>query len=271
MTVEPDLWSLTLAERDWVMTKSRANRLGCALLFLFFREHGRFPRTASEFDPEAVSVLSSTLEVCDDLASELDDWFSARTLKRLRVEIRQYFGFREATVADAQALTLWLRDHSAPTADGDLACIVAHLESRCRELVIETPTLERMERIARAALHEYEEVFTHSTYQRLFPETCERLDALLLPELEAAETGENEELGRNAPALLQKLRSYPGRPSLASVQEELAKRDLIRHIALPPDLFIGRSNRELERYRRRVAVEAPPNSGGTPKSLDWRG
>ncbi len=271
MMVEPDLWNLTLAEREWIMTKSRANRLGCALLFLFFREHGRFPRAASEFDPQAVSALSSTLEVCDDLALDLDDWFSARTLKRLRVQIRQYFGFHEATVADAQALTLWLRDHSDSTADGDLTCMVGHLEARCRELFIEAPTPERMERIARAALHGYEELFTHGTYQRLTAQTRARLDALLLPEMEADETGENEEAGRNAPALLQKLRSYPGRPSLASVQEELAKLDLIRRIALPPDLFTGRSNRELERYRRRVAVKAPHELRRHPEAsrLAW--
>ena len=267
------LWSLTPTEREWVMTKSRANRLCCALFFLFFREHGRFPRAASEFDPEAVSALSSTLEVCNDLALEPkpDGWFSARTLKRLRVEIRQYFGFREATVADGQALTLWLRDQSAPTADGDVACVVAHLEARCRELAIEAPTPERMGRIARAALHGYEELFTNSIYQRLSPQTCAHLDALLLPEPETSATDESEDAVHNAPALLQKLRSYPGRPSLASVQEELAKLDLIRHIALPSDLFTRRSNRELERYRRRVAVEAPHELRRHPEAsrLTW--
>ena len=38
-----------------------------------------------------------------------------------------------------------------------------------------------------------------------------------------------------APAVLLKLRDNPGRPSLASMQEELAKLDLIRQIELPAD------------------------------------
>jgi hypothetical protein len=41
------------------------------------------------------------------------------------------------------------------------------------------------------------------------------------------------------------------------MQEELTKLDLIRRMDLPADLFDHASPRDLERYRRRVAVEAP--------------
>ena len=60
-----------------------------------------------------------------------------------------------------------------------------------------------------------------------------------------------------APALLLRLRSDPGEPSLASVQAELAKLELVREIGLPADLFDQVLPHELERYRQRVAVEAP--------------
>ena len=59
------------------------------------------------------------------------------------------------------------------------------------------------------------------------------------------------------PAILLWLRSDPGRPSLAGVQDELSKLKRIRSIALPPDLFAQASQLTLESYRRRVAVEAP--------------
>jgi hypothetical protein len=59
------------------------------------------------------------------------------------------------------------------------------------------------------------------------------------------------------PALLLWLRGDPGRPSLASVQDALAKLELIRGIGLPADLFDGVLPHELERYRRHVAAEAP--------------
>ena len=53
------------------------------------------------------------------------------------------------------------------------------------------------------------------------------------------------------------MRGNPGRPSLASLQDELAKLALIRQIALPSHLFDQTSPRDLERCRRRVSVEAP--------------
>jgi hypothetical protein len=59
------------------------------------------------------------------------------------------------------------------------------------------------------------------------------------------------------PAPLLRLRGNPGKPSLASVQEELAKLELIRGIDLPIGLFDHASARDLERCRQRVMVEAP--------------
>lgn len=38
---------------------------------------------------------------------------AARTCKRHRAEIRSLFGYREATVADAEMLSEWLRDQAA--------------------------------------------------------------------------------------------------------------------------------------------------------------
>ena len=73
------------------------------------------------------------------------------------------------------------------------------------------------------------------------------------------------------PALLLRLRGDPGRPSLASVQAELAKLELIRRIGLPADLFDQVLPHELERYRRRVAVEAPYELRRHPEAarLTW--
>ena len=45
--------------------------------------------------------------------------------------------------------------------------------------------------------------------------------------------------------------------SLANVQEELAKLELIRRLDLPGNLFDDAPPHDLDRYRRRVTVEAP--------------
>ena len=117
--------------------------------------------------------------------------------------------------------------------------------------------VERVERIARAALRAHEERFHADIYGRLSPAIRERLDELLGSAEGEGDPSVADEVPGSAPAALLTLRGNPGRPSLASMQEELAKLELIRRIDLPADLFNHASPRDLERCRRRVAVEAP--------------
>ncbi|MHB8210020.1 MAG: DUF4158 domain-containing protein [Acidithiobacillus sp.] len=111
-----DQWTLAPAERELVMTKSRANRLGFAILLTFFRERGRFPRDEAEVEAQGTAALSKQLGVPTPIDGEA--FLSGRTAERLRAEIRVRFSFREATVADADLLTIWLRDHVAGEAGG---------------------------------------------------------------------------------------------------------------------------------------------------------
>lgn len=230
-----DQWALALAERELVMTKSRANRLGFAILLTFFRERGRFPRDESEVEPQGIAALSKQLDVPTPVDGEA--FLTGRTTERLRAEIRVRFGFREATVADAEMLTAWLRDHVAGEVGGKIEPMIERLEAHCRELAIEPPTADRVERIARTALHAHEERFHATVYERLSPETRERLNALLRPDRVGGDDSAQDDAAGSAPAVLLKLRGSPGRPSLASMQDELAKLELIRQIDLPADLF----------------------------------
>ena len=86
-----------------------------------------------------------------EFRNSLGELLTARTAERFRAEIRACFGFREATVADADALLVWLRDHAAPEAAGDLDVLVERLETRCREQALKPPAPDRIERIVRAA------------------------------------------------------------------------------------------------------------------------
>jgi hypothetical protein len=97
-----DHWYLTPDEQRLVEAKRRASQLGFAMLLVFFRERGRFPRDAAEIDALAIHALSEQLDlpIPDDDEVVLSD----RTAERLRAEIRSRFGFREATVADADNL-----------------------------------------------------------------------------------------------------------------------------------------------------------------------
>lgn len=253
-----DQWVLAPAERELVMTKNRANRLGFAILLTFFRDRGRFPRDETEVEVQGIAALAKQLDAPAPLDGEA--FLTGRTAERLRGEIRVRFGFREATVADAEMLTEWLRDHVAGEVGGDIEPMIERLEARCRELAIEPPTPERMERLARSALRAHEDRFHKSVFERLPPPTRERLDALLRPEKtdsEESATDAQGEAAGSAPAVLLKLRGSPGRPGLASMRDELEKLELIRGIELPADLFDQASSHDLERCRQRVSVEVP--------------
>ena len=250
-----DQWALAPVERELVMTKSHANRLGFAILLTFFRERGRFPHDDAEVEAQGIAALSKQLDMPIPMNGEA--FLTGRTAERLRAEIRVQFGFREVTVADADMLTAWLRNHVAGEAGGEIEPMIERLQARCRELTIEPPTADRMERIARTALRAHEDRFHANVYERLSSQARVRLDALLRPDKDGGDDNVQDDAASGAPALLLKLRGSPGRPSLASMQDELAKLNLIRGIDLPGDLFDRASPRDLERCRRRVSVEAP--------------
>jgi hypothetical protein len=135
-----------LSPSDLKLVRSKrgdGNRLGFAILLLHFSTHGRFPRAESELDPELFADVMAQLGIASML---LPLMVTDRTAERHRAEIRELLGFREATVADAEGLTEWLRDHAVADTR-DICQLTALLEDRCRALQIEPPAPDRVERI----------------------------------------------------------------------------------------------------------------------------
>jgi hypothetical protein len=259
---------LTPPDLALVMTKHHGSRLGFAVLLAFFRDRGRFPRTAGEIDPSVVEELARQLAVA--APPGFAPILAGRTAERHRAEIRALAGFREASVADAALLEGWLRGQVAAVgAVSDQ--LAALLQTRCRELSIEPPTADRIDRIVRTAIHAHDDQFCTGILGRLVPAARERLEALLRPAGNESEDPPPDQSAGMVPALLLWLRGDPGKPSLASVQDALAKLELIRGIGLPADLFDGVLPHELERYRRRVTAEAPYELRRHPEAarLTW--
>jgi len=226
------------------------------VLLLFFRANHRFPESAADIGAAEIAGLAAVLGVEAEASAAI--LAPGRTMERHRAEIRTLLGFREATVADAEALSVWARDHVVARTR-DVGRLVKDLVIRCGTLLIEPPTPDRMERIARAAVRAYEDRLHGTTRERLTSDMRERLDALL----QAADSAEVAAcVSQAAPegqatAILNLLRDDPGRASVSSVRGELAKLALIRKIGLPADLFTDWGPQELETCRQRVAVEAP--------------
>jgi TnpA family transposase len=245
--VPGDPWRLTEADHALVAAKPKRARLEFAMLLLFFRAHGRFPRTLAEGAPMQLTRVARQLGLVPRMPGR--DAIPGRTFKRYRAEIRALFGTRQATVHDAQDLVGWLRDHAVATTR-DIASLAGQLDARCRALGLEPPSAGRAQRIARSAVQAHDEQFCARIHGRLPAAALTRLDELLRPSRadEGAET---------AAASVVRLRSDPGRPSLASLRKEMAKLETLRGLALPAGLFDGVPPREVKRWHQRVAVEAP--------------
>src|SRR3954469_6702152 len=262
---------LTPADYALIGAKRRANRLGFAVMLLFFRERGRFPRGPDEVDAGTVADLARRLDVPEPDPDALFPFGAAeRTLERQRAEIRALFAFREATIADAEALGIWLRDY-AVAETRDIGRLAAALEERCRAIAIEPPTADRIERIVRAAIHAHEERFAATIHARLSLEARERRDALLHPARTAEDGRDVAEPVAGARAVLNFVRGEPGRASVNSVKRELERLAVIRGMALPDGLFDDALPHEVELCRQRVSVQPPSDLRRLPEAtrLTW--
>jgi hypothetical protein len=189
-------WTLLPAERGLVESKNLANQLTFAVLLAFFRDAGRFPRSDAEIDPEMIDALVHQFDLHAEVASY--ETALTRTVKRHRAEIRAFFGFRETSMEDGEALSAWLRDH-AVAQNRDVIELGATLEGECRRLHLEPPAADRIDRIVRSALSMYGERFQARTLDRLSPLIRARLDALLLlADGETAAAMRKHRLGRSS-------------------------------------------------------------------------
>lgn len=99
-------WTLLPDEVKLLANKTGATRLGFALLLKAFAYQGRFPRHMHELPGPAIVYLANQVGVPAELYPSYE--WSGRTIKYHRVQIREYLGFREATVQDGHELVDWL-------------------------------------------------------------------------------------------------------------------------------------------------------------------
>ncbi len=114
----------------------------------------------------------------------------------------------------------------------------------CRELRIEPPAPDRMDRLVHSAAAGFEEQFCLELMGNLPERARQGLEGLLLAAAPDA--------GR---AALHALRADPGPASIETVEEELGKLNRLRSLQLPARLFSGLAPAIVEAYRRRAAVE----------------
>ena len=249
-------WTRMPPEVELLANKTGATRLGFAVLLKFFQREMRFPQSATEVPSVVVDYLAKQAKVRPD-QFQIYEW-RGRTIEYHRAQIRALHGFRESSVEDARALSQWLQEHVLQQ-EGNHEHLKVAVYQRCRELKIEPPTPERIERVVRSATRSHEETFIAETLSRLSLENQTFLDALLHPAPIEPEKQSNH--GEGTPesqrTIWQTLKADPGRASTETMCLEIAKLEKLRSLKLPPALFAKAPRKILQGYKQRAAVEEP--------------
>jgi len=112
-----DHWVLAPKELELLANKTGATRLGFAVLLKSFIHEGRFPRQKHDVPGAVVVHLANQVQVSADLYPSYE--WSGRTIEYHRAQIREFLGFREATVQDGHEFVEWLAEHVLPTEHGE--------------------------------------------------------------------------------------------------------------------------------------------------------
>jgi hypothetical protein len=186
-------WMLAPSERLLLFTKTAPSGLGFVVLLKFFQAEGRFPYypQPQEVPPAAIQYVAKQAGV-DPADWWRYDW-KERTIKNHRAEIRGLLGFREATAGDSETVMLWLQQHYIDNERRPERVKGAAL-ARFRELRLEPPKPDRVDRLVRSAIANHEASLCGHVMERLPLDTRSRLQNLLQPISEGpGETEANQE------------------------------------------------------------------------------
>src|SRR3984893_14657466 len=107
-----DHWTLASQELELLANKTGATRLGFAVLLKAFVFEGRFPRQKHDIPGAVIVHVANQVNVSADLYPRYE--WSGRTIEYHRAQIREFLGFREATVQDGAELVTWLAEQVLP-------------------------------------------------------------------------------------------------------------------------------------------------------------
>ena len=242
-----DRWTL-VGDELGLMTKRGATKLGFALMLRFYTERGRFPRGRSEIPDAAVEYVARQVGV-ERTEIAFYEW-SGRTKRFHRNQIRDALGFRECTVADADCgdgVAGRERDPGRAEPRIGYGSTAGPLPGGA----IEPPTVGRIDRMVRSALHRGEELLFARVTARL-PDRCGAAAGA-----DCAGWHRRDDELEDGPATLAAIRSDAGNVSLNTMLVEIAKLEAVRAVGVPADVFADVAPKIVTAWRGRAAVESP--------------
>jgi Domain of unknown function (DUF4158) len=177
-------FTLIEGDLDALTNKTGPTRLGYALLLKCFQYEGRFPPAKHDIPKSVVDYIARQLKLDPALYTQYD--WEGRTIKGHRTQIREQLAFREATALDTEEMKSWLIAEKLAS-DQNIEHLKVIVTKRFRDLKIEPPTPDRIERLIRSGCSTYEQTLFAEILQRLPSTTRTLLDELLSRSEVAAE------------------------------------------------------------------------------------
>jgi TnpA family transposase len=266
-------FSLLPSENHLVLSKkTRANRLGFAVLLKYFQQEAQFPNKKQDVPIDVVQYLA------DQVDASVEDFFDGygwggkeRSYTDHRKAIRNLFGFRELTANDNSLFVKWLEEQVQFTHDTDYLKNQAY--SLFRTWKVEPPSPGSLKRMIESAIDHFEMNLYKSTYEQLSPKTCSRLDTFLESHSDKGANGffetEITDAENNNILSFRQLLSSPGKPSVNTMEMEIKKLLAIQHFQIPNDLFKQVSPKLVKKYRLRAATETVTELRAHPEPIRY--
>lgn len=246
-----DHFTMLPNELEQLGNKIGTTRLGFAVILKFFQYEARFPNYKNEIPKEVILYISKQLGI---EASCFDnyDW-TGRVIKYHRAQIREYFNFREPTLEDTTSISEWLCKNVLYY-DLDLEHLKVETYKHLRELHIEPPSTDQVERLIKSAIFNYENHFFEDTLKKLTKSSIVKMD-ILINDLTSYDENNLDSNTNSDSISFSYLRADPGRIGLESVFREVTKLKTIQQLELPDNLFNNIPEKILRKYKLRAVSE----------------
>jgi TnpA family transposase len=239
-------WHMGESELSFLGRRTGLNRLGLAVLLKFFQKEGRFPSSLRSIPTDILIFVADQVRVdYREMASY--DW-SGRTAKRQRTEVLAFLGIQRFQPTHRKSLKAWLKADVLP-----LSLSLTQMKELTGEWFherrLEPLSEASLERLLRSEARQFESALVETIASTLSEETKMALESLL--QTNSAEPSQEE--GQEETLSFSALKADPGRTSLKSVLEELAKLKRVRDLELPGSLALGISNKQIQKLAQRAA------------------
>jgi len=243
-------FTLTAQEQQLAHDLTAHNQIGLLVQLKIFAYHHRFPSSPDQIPETVLHFVADQLGLPAERFLHDYQWESASHTRQRRL-IREFFGYRRATVDDQAVAHHWLVNEILPEEHRE-SYLTEELYDYFRDHQIEPPTTDQMGDLVTSALYVYQTRFFNTTLDQLPEMVKHNLVSLITPI--GVETPDEEDDPKRYPIHI--LKAGSGKANVANLRQVAERLRLLQAIDLPADLFASMPWRFLKVYRSRAAVES---------------